>query len=110
VPASRSEGAERGGKGGAARLDDHDVMERMQALRQEMFLAAENLQFEKAARLRDELRKLQAELGPSGDKKAAEVVPMARASSGGSRRPAGSGKRAARTTGSKKPPPRRGSR
>jgi excinuclease ABC subunit B len=41
-------------------------VERIQALRQEMFLAAENLEFEKAARLRDELRKLQAELGPAG--------------------------------------------
>jgi excinuclease ABC subunit B len=112
VPGRRAEASERGGKGGAARLDDHDVRERMQALRQEMFLAAENLQFEKAARLRDELRKLQAELGPSGDKNGAEVVPMAqaRASSAGGRRATGSGKRAARTTGSKKPPPRRGSR
>jgi excinuclease ABC subunit B len=111
VPARRSDGGERGAKGGAARLDQHEMMERMQALRQEMFLAAENLQFEKAARLRDELKKLQAELGPSGgDQSAGQVVPMpqARASSAGSRRATGSGKRAARTTGSKKPPPRRG--
>ena len=36
-----------------------DVAERMLALRQEMFAAAENLQFETAARLRDEMKKLQ---------------------------------------------------
>jgi excinuclease ABC subunit B len=109
VPASRQGGgaAERGQKGRGAALDEHDLMERIQALRQEMFLAAENLQFEKAARLRDELKKLQAGSGQGG---AGEVVPMsaARASSAGSRRASGSGKRAARTTGSKKPPPRRG--
>jgi len=111
VPTSRKAGesAERGQKGrGGAALDDHELMERMQALRQEMFLAAENLQFEKAARLRDELRKLQSESGRGGS---GEVVPMpaARASSGaGSRRASGSGKRAARTGSSKKPPPRRG--
>jgi excinuclease ABC subunit B len=33
--------------------------ERLEALRQEMFAAAENLEFEKAARLRDELKKLE---------------------------------------------------
>jgi excinuclease ABC subunit B len=37
-----------------------DVAERLLELRQEMFAAAENLQFETAARLRDEIRKLQA--------------------------------------------------
>jgi excinuclease ABC subunit B len=110
VPASRkaSEGADRSHKGRGASLDEHELMERMQALRQEMFLAAENLQFEKAARLRDELKKLQGDLGQGGS---GEVVPMsaARASGGaGSRRASGSGKRAARTSGSKKPPPRRG--
>ena len=40
-----------------------DVAERLQELRQEMFAAAENLQFETAARLRDEIRKLQAQSG-----------------------------------------------
>jgi excinuclease ABC subunit B len=110
VPNSRKAGdaAERGQKGRGAALDDHELMERIQALRQEMFLAAENLQFEKAARLRDELKKLQGDRGQGGS---GEVVPMsaARASSGSSsRRASGSGKRAARTSGSKKPPPRRG--
>jgi excinuclease ABC subunit B len=36
-----------------------DIEERILALRQEMFAAAENLQFETAARLRDELKRLQ---------------------------------------------------
>ena len=41
-----------------------DLAERIQALRQEMFAAAESLQFETAARLRDELKRLQ---GLNGD-------------------------------------------
>jgi excinuclease ABC subunit B len=49
--------------GGAA---DTDLTERIQALRQEMFAAAENLQFETAARLRDELKQLQGLAGESG--------------------------------------------
>jgi excinuclease ABC subunit B len=50
---------------------DEDVFERIEALRQEMFAAAENLEFEKAARLRDELKRLEGrggsdpESGPS---------------------------------------------
>jgi excinuclease ABC subunit B len=121
VPTRRlGDSAERGGKSSAGAVDEHELMERMQALRQEMFLAAENLQFEKAARLRDELKKLQAELGPSDAAGKArgpgsgEVVPMrsragTASSAAGSRRPSGSGKRAARTGApSKKPPPRRG--
>jgi excinuclease ABC subunit B len=39
--------------------DDVDLAERIQELRQEMFAAAESLQFETAARLRDELKRLQ---------------------------------------------------
>jgi excinuclease ABC subunit B len=38
---------------------DEELFERIEAIRQEMFAAAENLQFERAARLRDDLRKLQ---------------------------------------------------
>ena len=37
-----------------------DLVDQIDAIRQEMFAAAENLQFETAARLRDELKKLQA--------------------------------------------------
>src|SRR6185295_14088647 len=38
---------------------DEELFDRIEALRQEMFAAAENLQFERAARLRDDIRKLQ---------------------------------------------------
>jgi excinuclease ABC subunit B len=44
------------------------------ALRQQMFAAAENLQFETAARLRDEIRKLQAQSGGEIALPAAEPV------------------------------------
>jgi excinuclease ABC subunit B len=37
---------------------EYDLAERLEALRQKMFVAAENLEFETAARLRDEIRKL----------------------------------------------------
>jgi excinuclease ABC subunit B len=43
-----------------------DLLDQLEALRQEMFVAAENLQFETAARLRDEIRKLQASTGMTG--------------------------------------------
>jgi excinuclease ABC subunit B len=43
-----------------------EVQERLAALRLEMFSAAENLDFEKAARIRDELKRFQAVAGGSG--------------------------------------------
>jgi excinuclease ABC subunit B len=46
------------GAGGAEA--PQDIAERLLELRQEMFAAAENLQFETAARLRDEMKRLQA--------------------------------------------------
>jgi len=49
----------RAGSGGVESADV-DLNERLSALRSEMFQAAENLEFEKAARLRDELKKLEA--------------------------------------------------
>jgi excinuclease ABC subunit B len=49
-----------GGGAGAAR-DAVDLADRIEALRQEMFAAAENLEFEKAARLRDQLRLLKGD-------------------------------------------------
>jgi excinuclease ABC subunit B len=57
-----------------------DVAERLVELRQEMFAAAENLQFETAARLRDEIRKLQSLNGgeavvPPSDAPASERRP-----------------------------------
>jgi excinuclease ABC subunit B len=100
VPARKGD-AERASKSRSGG-DEHELMERMQALRQEMFLAAENLQFEKAARLRDELKKLQADAGPG----AAQVVEMPRAPAG---RRSG-GKSAPPRGGAAKKRPRRGSR
>ena len=47
--------------------DDMDVLEMAERLRQEMFAAAESLDFEKAARLRDRLRTLRQEHGDAVD-------------------------------------------
>jgi excinuclease ABC subunit B len=44
-------------------LSDEELHERVEGVRQAMFSAAENLEFEKAARLRDELRRLQGARG-----------------------------------------------
>jgi len=43
----------------AADKDEGSVLDRIEALKQEMFAAAENLEFEKAARLRDDLKALE---------------------------------------------------
>jgi excinuclease ABC subunit B len=56
---------------------EEEVFDRIEAVRQEMFAAAENLDFERAARLRDELRRLTGGAGPDG---AAEARRPARAS------------------------------
>jgi excinuclease ABC subunit B len=70
-----------------------DIAERLLELRQEMFAAAENLQFETAARLRDEIRKLQAMNGgdsvvPPSSPPASERRPSRKpkAGTGGGRR------------------------
>jgi excinuclease ABC subunit B len=68
-----------------------DVAERLLELRQEMFAAAENLQFETAARLRDEIRKLQAQSGgdavvPPSTAPASERRPTRKPKAGGGRR------------------------
>ena len=52
------------GKGGAAR--EVDLAEQIKALRAEMFSAAENLDFERAAKMRDELKKMEALAGKGG--------------------------------------------
>ncbi len=53
---------------GTASVDaDVDLSEKIQALRLEMFTAAESLEFEKAARIRDDLRRLEAMNGGDGD-------------------------------------------
>jgi excinuclease ABC subunit B len=46
---------------------EEERFDRIEAVRQEMFAAAENLQFERAARLRDELRKLQGGASDPGE-------------------------------------------
>jgi excinuclease ABC subunit B len=63
--------------------DELDVAELVERLRQEMFAAAENLEFERAARLRDKLRQLREEHG--------ELVDVSSSNGGSTRR----GKRAA---------------
>ncbi len=50
--------------GSSKEPSEFEVLEKIEAVRQEMFAAAENLQFESAARLRDELKRLQ---GLAGD-------------------------------------------
>jgi excinuclease ABC subunit B len=60
----RSGGAK--GKGAGERDDAAELAERMEDIRQRMFAAAENLEFETAARLRDDLHKLQGAAGVAG--------------------------------------------
>jgi excinuclease ABC subunit B len=85
----RSERAAAGGAEGAA--SPQDIAERLLELRQEMFAAAENLQFETAARVRDEIRKLQAMNGgesvvPPSTAPASERRPSRKPKAGGGRR------------------------
>jgi excinuclease ABC subunit B len=72
-----------------------DAAERLEALRQEMFAAAEALEFEKAARLRDQIRLLKGEMSDE------DVQAAAQARSGGkpSRGPAKNGKATGRGNG-----------
>jgi excinuclease ABC subunit B len=62
-----------GAKAGAS--SGPDLFDRIEALRQKMFAAAENLEFETAARMRDELRKLQS---ASGLEPGSELRPSSR--------------------------------
>ena len=64
VPRGARAGGDKAPKDGA-QASEEERFERMEALRQEMFAAAEGLDFERAARLRDELRRLTGD-GPSG--------------------------------------------
>jgi excinuclease ABC subunit B len=71
-----------------------DLSDRIEALRQEMFAAAENLEFEKAARLRDQLKMLKGDAAMSA---IAEEAPRAKAASGGrGKRPGRGGARPGR--------------
>ena len=78
--------------------DDMDVLELAERLRQEMFAAAESLEFEKAARLRDRLGTLREEHGDAMDmpdavrpKKKGRAKKAAKRGKGGGR--AGTGRR-----------------
>ena len=51
--------------GAGGKIEDADLGEQIQAMRLEMFASAENLEFEKAARLRDELKRLEGLAGPN---------------------------------------------
>jgi excinuclease ABC subunit B len=77
VPRGAADGA------ASARAGEVDLADRIEALRQEMFAAAENLEFEKAARLRDQLRLLK------GDANLAAGAPEA---NGGKRKAAKTGR------------------
>ena len=68
VPKTRKDGGQSGDV-----PDDVALTERLRALRTEMFTAAENLEFEKAARLRDELKRLEAAIS-TGDGAAAAAA------------------------------------
>ncbi|XXT20868.1 excinuclease ABC subunit UvrB [Sorangium sp. So ce429] len=59
-----------------------DIVDQIDAVRQEMFAAAENLEFEKAARLRDQLRQLKAQQGDGEAGAAGEVAEEKPARSG----------------------------
>jgi excinuclease ABC subunit B len=59
--ASKKSTSKKPEKRAAPLTPERERFERIEALRQEMFAAAENLQFETAARLRDELKRLQNE-------------------------------------------------
>src|SRR5579859_2398172 len=59
----------KGERAAAGEKGEADIQERLAAMRMEMFAAAENLEFEKAARLRDELKKLEALAGVEGSVK-----------------------------------------
>lgn len=82
------------GEKGATAASGADLAERIEALRQEMFLAAENLEFEKAARLRDQIRTLKGELEDSGAEASGAAEPKRGAKGGAGARGKKSGGRA----------------
>jgi len=65
----------KGGTGKGGKVYDADISEQLRALRTEMFQAAENLEFERAAKLRDELKKLEA-LAGSGKNGSSDASPV----------------------------------
>jgi excinuclease ABC subunit B len=87
-------------KGGPSAAGGHgdgamELADRIEALRQEMFAAAENLEFEKAARLRDQLKMLKGDAAMSAI--ADEAAPKPKAAAGGrGKRPGRGGARPGR--------------
>jgi excinuclease ABC subunit B len=78
---------------GAAATDPEAMAERIEAMRQEMFAAAEALDFERAARIRDELRAMQGRGSSEREERTApraspppRSAPRRRAGRGGRRR------------------------
>jgi excinuclease ABC subunit B len=81
--------------GKAAKVIDIDIAEQIRAMRTEMFTAAEALDFERAARLRDELKRLEGLAGKEGvSASAASYDPYA----GGAKKAKGRGSRGAAST------------
>jgi excinuclease ABC subunit B len=92
---------EAGEQGRAARGErgESEIQERLAAMRVEMFAAAENLEFEKAARLRDDLKKLEAMAGGELKAAAAEASAFDPYASGGKRKAGGMRGRASAKAG-----------
>jgi excinuclease ABC subunit B len=80
---------------GASR-ENVDLADRIEALRQEMFAAAENLEFEKAARLRDQLKLLKGDAGAAGEAVEKSAKPAKASMRGGGKRGARGAARAGR--------------
>ncbi len=81
-------------KSGEGKSAEIDPAERIQELRAEMFAAAENLEFEKAASLRDALKRLEAALGGEGAAGDTSFDPYAKKPKKGGRAPAKKGAKA----------------
>jgi excinuclease ABC subunit B len=98
IPKTPKSGVKKGGKSAEV-----DLVEQIRAMRAEMFAAAETLDFERAARLRDELKKLEA-LAAKGDGAPIEASGMYDPYAGASpkKKRAASGMRAAAATPPKK--------
>jgi excinuclease ABC subunit B len=90
--------------GGGAALDLAERAERLATLREEMFAAAESLDFERAARLRDELKRMSAGGAPDepSDRGAPAGTSGARPTSSARKRPSGSKGASSATSSSKR--------
>jgi excinuclease ABC subunit B len=82
-------------KGAPAAASEGDLGEQIAAMRLEMFEAAESLEFERAARLRDELKKLEALAGGGGEARGSAPSGSYEPYSSKRAKEAGRGKRAA---------------